>query len=131
MAGCKLHRFQLRNNTYLSLVFLDYTEVGEFRRVLTLMMGTIDISIDQLRGMIGLQVYHRGTLCQVVEILEDGPALVLQDSQAQATIQADQHGEASRRVPVVYTVPVLNDSQREFSAAFLELEPLEIDPIDD
>lgn len=88
-------------------------------------MGSVEISLDQLRGMIGLQVYYHGSLCQVVEILEDGPALVLQDLQAHTTIQPDQHGEATRRVPAMHTVPVLNESRKQFSTAFLELEPLD------
>ncbi len=88
-------------------------------------MNTLDISLEQLRGMIGLRVIHLGSHCQVVEVLEDGPALVLLDlEESHSTIQADQHGEAHRRVPVTYTIPVLNPDATGFSADFLALEPL-------
>ncbi len=88
-------------------------------------MNRLNISLNQLRGMIGLQVMHLGCPCQVVEVLEDGPSLVLLDlEESRSTIQADQHGEAHRRVPVTYTIPVLNADATAFSADFLALEPL-------
>ncbi len=87
-------------------------------------MQTLSITLDQLRGMIGLRVLHMDCECQVVEVLEDGPSLVLMDMEAHSTIQPDQHGEAHRRVPVTYTVPVLDPSSGVFSAEFLALEPL-------
>ncbi len=96
-------------------------------------MNTLDISLQQLRGMIGLRVLHLGSPCQVVEVLEDGPALVLLDlEESHSTIQADQHGEAHRRVRVTYTIPVLNPGATGFSADFLALEPLgtDKDPIE-
>lgn len=88
-------------------------------------MQTLSITLEQLRGMIGLRVLHMDCECQVVEVLEDGPSLVLMDMETHSTIQADQHGEAHRRVPVTYTVPVLDPGARNFSAEFLALEPLE------
>jgi len=38
------------------------------------------------------------------------------------TIQANQHGEANRRTPVTYTVPVLNHDKTELHAQFLALD---------
>ncbi len=85
----------------------------------------IKISTEQIRDMIGLQVKYHNVYCRVVEILDDGPTIILEDLEAHISIQADQHGEAHRRVPQTYTVSVLSPDKLEFSPAFLSLEPLE------
>ncbi len=79
------------------------------------------LTLDQLRSLIGLFVYHQGVCCQVIEVLEDGPAIVLL-SEEPPTIQPNQHGEATRRTPVTYTIPVLNAEQDELHPAFLALD---------
>jgi len=84
----------------------------------------ITVTTDQIRSMIGLQVKHHHVDCRIVEILEDGPAIILEDMEHHNSIQADQHGEAHRRVPQTYTIPVLTPDKHEFSSAFLALEPL-------
>jgi len=86
----------------------------------------IVISTEQIRSMIGLQVKYHDVYCRVVEILDDGPAIILEDMEQHISIQADQHGEAHRRVPQTYTIIVLSPDKMEFSSTFLSLEPLEI-----
>ena len=88
-------------------------------------MSELIITLDQLRGMIGLHLLRQGIPCRVIEVLEDGPSLVLQSIHEEPSIQANQHGEATRRTPVSYTVPVLNDTHTELHAQFLELDLLE------
>lgn len=88
-------------------------------------MSQLDISIEQLRSMIGLQVMYNHVTCRIVEILEDGPTLVLEDLELRRKIQPDQHGEAHRIVPKTYTVAVLSPDRTEFSNAFLAMEPLD------
>jgi hypothetical protein len=85
-------------------------------------MSEIIITLDQLRSMIGLRLMHQGILCQVIEVLEDGPSLVLQSIDEAPSIQPNQHGEATRRTPVTYTVPVLNQDKTELHAQFLALD---------
>ncbi len=85
-------------------------------------MPELIITLDQLRGMIGLHLVHQGTSCQVIEVLEDGPSLVLQSIHESPTIQPNQHGEAQRRTPVTYTVPVLNNERNELHPQFLALD---------
>lgn len=88
-------------------------------------MSEMIITLDQLRSMIGLCLLHQGTLCRVIEVLEDGPSLVLQSIEEEPSIQANQHGEANRRTPVSYTIPVLDSTQNELHAQFLELDLVE------
>ncbi len=88
-------------------------------------MSEIIITLDQLRSLIGLHMLHQGLRCQVIEVLEDGPSIVLQGLDASPTIQPNQHGEATRRSPVTYTIPVLNEDRTELSSEFLALDLVE------
>ena len=85
-------------------------------------MTEIIITLEQLRGMIGLHVFHDGNLCQIVEVLEDSTSLVLQSIHTTDAIQPNQHGDANRRVPATYTIPVLNTEKSELHPVFLSLE---------
>ena len=82
--------------------------------------NTLD-DVSRLRSLIGRQVHHQGQLCQIIEILEDGPALILQEIAQHPTIQPDQHGEAHRRVPATITVPVLDKDGTHYSRDFAAL----------
>lgn len=84
-------------------------------------VAQIEINVDQLRGMIGSDVTHRGSRCRVIEVIEDGPALVLQDLEKR-DMQADQYGDPRRRVPTTYTVPVLDAERRSINPDFLALQ---------
>jgi hypothetical protein len=87
------------------------------------MNDAISIKLDQLRGMIGVQVEHNGHACEVVEVLEDGPSVVLRCLD-QNNIQTSQHGNPTRRTPQIFTIPVLTPDHREIHAEFLALELL-------
>lgn len=85
-----------------------------------LIMSEIIISLEQLRGMIGTKLYHNNKACQVVEVLESGPSLVLQT--CESIIQKDQHGNAHRHVPETYCIPVLSADKNELNTLFLALD---------
>ena len=87
----------------------------------------IAITSEQLRDMIGLQVRYQNFYCQIVEILEDEPALILEDMEQHTGIQPDQHGEAHRKVPKTYTVKILTQDKLEYSPAFLALDPIPLE----
>ena len=88
-------------------------------------MSEINITLQQLRGLIGLRVLFQETVWQIIEILEDGPSLVLQALDDHSTIQANQHGDANRRVPRTVTLPVLSDDRLKLSADLLALDLLD------
>ncbi|GAB4294163.1 MAG: hypothetical protein Kow0096_10190 [Thiohalomonadaceae bacterium] len=69
-------------------------------------MNCIDLTLSQLRSLIGQPVSHRGAACHVIEVLAEGPALVLQDAGDNTDIQDNQFGEPNRRVPSIYVVPL-------------------------
>jgi len=70
-------------------------------------MTPVESDIAGLRDSIGRRVRFQDVIFEIIEILEDGPSLVLQNCESHTSIQADQHGEAHRRVPQTTTLPVL------------------------
>ncbi len=71
-------------------------------------MTDIRINIERLRSCIGRQVRHQGAFCEIIEVLEDGPHLVLRYVSETRVIQPNQYGDATRRVPQTYTLRVLS-----------------------
>ena len=88
-------------------------------------MQQITLSVEQLRGMIGLRVRYRGSDYQVIEVLEDGPELVLSDLRGSGEVQNDLHGQAHRLAPRTECVPVLNTARDGLHQEFLALELLD------
>ncbi len=83
---------------------------------------TVDnINLNQLQSLIGHHVDFEGQTCRVIEILEDGPSLILQAADEVTTIQPDQHGEAHRRVPSTVTVPIIDRCRTNFHPDFISL----------
>jgi hypothetical protein len=69
-------------------------------------MSSTESNANRLRNLIGTRARYQDALFEIIEVLEDGPALVLQSYEEHTTIQADQHGEAHRRVPQTMTLPI-------------------------
>lgn len=93
-------------------------------------MSTLNMA--QLRCLIGSRVHYEGAVCEIIEVLEDGPALILQyvedetaSEDVHVVIQPDQHGEAHRRVPTIVTVPILSSDGSHYHPTFLQLNVLE------
>jgi hypothetical protein len=59
-----------------------------------------------LCATIGRTAIIEGRHVRVVEVLTEGPALVLEERDGQAVVQADLHGNPQRRVPHTATIPV-------------------------
>lgn len=65
----------------------------------------------QLQQLIGRTVYHQGTPCRVVEILEGESSLVLQAEGPRTGLQDSQFGTPGRVVSETYTLPIFNDKE--------------------
>lgn len=89
-------------------------------------MTPTTVTMDQLRSMIGVQVWHDGMRCEVLEVLDDGPALILVSADGD-TMQPDQFGNPSRRVPQTHSVPVLSGDGASLHPAFLALDLIDAD----
>lgn len=81
----------------------------------------VNIAFTDLRKLLGRRVQWDGVECEIVEILEDGPALILQECNDHHAIQADQHGDAHRHAPVMHSVAVLNAEKTNYDLGFLQL----------
>lgn len=60
-----------------------------------------------LRGLLGEDVEYRGHRMRIIDVLSDGPSLVLADQGTE--IQADLHGDPRRRVQRTLTIRALDD----------------------
>lgn len=81
-----------------------------------------ELSLTDLREMIGTRVRFENRCWEIVEILEDGPAIILQDCDQHTVIQPDQHGEAHRRVPSTRTIPIFTPEGQTLSTVFLSMD---------
>lgn len=68
--------------------------------------------INDLKLLLGKQLDYKGSICEVIDVLEDDPALVLQSLASQDKIQPDQYGEAHRRAPETFTVSVFDQNNQ-------------------
>lgn len=59
-----------------------------------------------LHGLMGRGLVYDGVPCRLIEVLSDGPTLVLMREDARGLIQPNQFGEARRRVPQTYHIPL-------------------------
>lgn len=66
----------------------------------------MNIDPDNLEGLIGRRVNFRGRELLIVEVLQERPAIVLTEPGGAGSIQANQFGEAARRAPRSWTIPV-------------------------
>ncbi|HEY0721689.1 MAG TPA: hypothetical protein VGE50_10615 [Gammaproteobacteria bacterium] len=78
--------------------------------------------LSALRSQLGTEVIHQGVHCRLLEVLDDGPQLILQDSEDHTMIQENQYGGLWRRVPQVYTVPVFTAGSCELHPQFVALK---------
>jgi len=85
-------------------------------------LSGLNITLDQLRGLIGIHVLYNNIRYRVIEVLEDRPSVVLQADGDKTIIQGDQHGNPTRRVPETITIPVLSSDKQGLSAEFLLLD---------
>lgn len=78
------------------------------------------LDYNPLRSLIGRRVVWLGHHCEIVEVLEDGPMLVLRSDEPARPIHGNRHGDAGRRAPDTFEVPVV-DAQGRVHPEFLAL----------
>ena len=80
--------------------------------------------LQLLHQHIGCRIIHNGQSCQLIEILHHGPMLVFRcDDKQQPGIQANQHGNASRRVAQTYTISLFNEAGTDLHPVAKECLP--------
>lgn len=84
-------------------------------------MDKINFTVEQLRNLLGTCVTYHGDNWRVVEVLEDGPSLVLVNQCNHHVVQADQYGDGQRRVVEHLTVQILTDDGEAFHPDYLAL----------
>lgn len=81
----------------------------------------MDIDIRTMRGFIGKQVEYANSSCEIIEVLEDIPALVLQSLEPHNHIQINGMGQAHRRTPKTYTITIYDTEQNALTPQFKAL----------
>ena len=77
--------------------------------------------LPTLRELIGTRVQYQEQTCQIIEVLEDGPMLVLQCGNHEQVIQTNQYGDATRLAPKIISVPVLSEDGADYHPQFRQL----------
>ncbi|MDX1655629.1 MAG: hypothetical protein R3310_10515 [Candidatus Competibacteraceae bacterium] len=67
----------------------------------------IDLNAAKLDTLKGATLIYQGRPCRIIEVLEEGPALVLEELEGRE-IQANQYNEPNRRAPRIHSVGLLN-----------------------
>ncbi|HED15438.1 MAG TPA: hypothetical protein ENI64_01260 [Gammaproteobacteria bacterium] len=75
----------------------------------------------QLEKLLGCETRHQGHACVIHEILDNGRTLILISVQ-QENIQGDQFGNPRRRVPLSFSVPIIDEDGRSPHPEYLALE---------
>ena len=84
-----------------------------------------ELDWNALHRLISKRVRYQGKAYAVIELIEDIPAIVLQEDNPQTAIQADTHGFARRRVSQTLSISILNSDHTELSQEFLQLQILD------
>ncbi len=79
--------------------------------------------IGNIERLIGRSLHYRGIPCRVIDVLPEGPAVVLEGTRPDRAIQANQYGEATRRAPETFSVPLLNIRGDDINPVLLALKP--------
>lgn len=85
-------------------------------------MPNINLSMEQLRTLIGVRVMHSGERYQIIEVIESDPGLILQNCTDEKFIQENQFGDPTRRVPKSITIQILTKDKKELHPQFLALD---------
>ena len=85
------------------------------------MSEKLPITVKELRAMIGMSVSYQGSQGTIIEVLEDGPSLVL-NTKGIASIQRNLHGHPTRVSPHTMTVRVLSENGTALHKEFLDLD---------
>ena len=83
-------------------------------------MNDTPTSLSQLRQLIGARVRYLEELWKIIEILDDGPILIL-ESLERRVVQQNQYGEGHRRVPHRVSIPVFNPDKQSLNPDFRAL----------
>jgi hypothetical protein len=80
-----------------------------------------NVQLECLRQLIGRRVRSGKDLFTIVDVLDEGPSVVLESEARERAIQVNQHGNPSRRGRNTLTLPVLSDDGKRWNPALQEL----------
>ena len=84
-------------------------------------MKRMDALSSNLHSLVGRRLVYEGVACQVIDVISDGPTVVLCRTDADGIIQPNQFGEARRRVPQTYMIPFWSQVRDDLHPVLIEL----------
>jgi len=85
-------------------------------------MEEINLSFNQLRGLIGEKLAYKGAFYTVIEVIEDTPSIIMQADAPSFSIQSDAYGFARKPSKMTITIPILSLDRTHLHVDFLELD---------
>lgn len=79
------------------------------------------MDIEDLRPLIGQRIRGGKCVYTIVEVLDEGPSVILESESRFKIIQENQHGIPSRRSRHTITMPVLSPDGRDWNPALKDL----------
>lgn len=73
--------------------------------------GLSVLALKLLTPLIGIQGQQASRVMELVEILHEGPSVVLLDTSSPPSIRADQYGDPRIRSPRTFTLPIISESE--------------------
>ncbi len=81
----------------------------------------INLDFVELNKLIGERIRYGDRIYTIIDILDEGPALILQSTAEYTVIQENQHGNPSRRGRHTATIPLLSADGRELNPHLQQL----------
>jgi hypothetical protein len=78
------------------------------------------VLIQLVQDLIGVTGLYQGAPFTLIEVLSEGPMLVLEPSATDLTVQNTAQGEAKRYAQNNYTVPLLSEVKRDLHPVLVE-----------
>ena len=84
-------------------------------------MVELTILLARLHSQIGAQATYRNSLYNILEIIDDIPAIIIQKDMPPSSIQGDMYGRARKHTKDVVTIHILNSDKSDIGSEFQNL----------
>jgi len=83
-----------------------------------------NVDLGDLQGLVGQRVRCGERVYTIIDVLEEGPAIVMESESHYTVIRENQHGDPSRRGRDTLTLPVLSTDGRSLNPLLNDLATL-------
>lgn len=84
-------------------------------------MEELTLLLARLHSQIGAQATYRNSVYNILEIIDDIPAIIIQKDSPSSSIQSDMYGRARKHTKDVVTISILNSDKTDIGSEFHNL----------